>query len=191
VTGSPERSSETDERCPHCGLFYSKRGIHSHRRNCEWSDYPGRVHPEAASDPEDVDEQKPNVPRKGPLKSEGDLSGVREGPHPEGVGGEGTPPSGDGEDPERATDGGPRAPPEPDVDVDEKPVADEDVQEVDDDDVVECPACGGTNHFPASLLPDEVLEALPDRVDGSNRVCYQCSVDDAGELQREIEVVDA
>jgi hypothetical protein len=35
MTGTKNKKKPTDEMCPNCGLYYSKRGIIPHRRNCD------------------------------------------------------------------------------------------------------------------------------------------------------------
>lgn len=40
-----ERESPTDQQCKHCGLYFSKEGIHNHQRFCWLIDVDTRVQP--------------------------------------------------------------------------------------------------------------------------------------------------
>lgn len=123
--GSPEPEDRRDQRCEHCGLFYSVRGINSHERNCEWSEYDA-VHPHAKDVDEDPDDLEDDVDAEGSdPNAEGDTptpddAGVGESPEPAERVDPDTQKSeteDSGGTPSTATDGGPRTPPTPDVDL--------------------------------------------------------------------------
>jgi len=185
MNGSSKSDAETDRQCPYCGLYYSKRGIHPHRRNCQYKEWPGDTHPEAV---DDVDDLEDSLLGSDPSPEMGDPSPERGIPHPDGVGGEGTDPSDDGGTPETSTrtDGGPQAPPEPDL---------EDVDDGRDDADPEpteegCPECGSSRWFAPGDLPDRVLEATDEDLAGYDRACEPCSTTENGDLAATIEVYD-
>lgn len=138
--GSTEPETDRDRRCEHCGRYYTRRGIISHRRNCQWEAYDV-LHPEA--EPLEDDGGDPSVSGTDPNDEPAD--GVGDTPTPEGGAPDGqTADTGSsGPTQETATDGGPRDPPMPDVD---------DVQKESDDEPTD---------LPDHLVPvDEYLEAV-------------------------------
>ena len=65
-SGSPEKESEEDTQCIHCGLWYTRRGHHNHEQVCEYRDVDYRVVPEivdpvAVSRIQSMDEDVPLV----------------------------------------------------------------------------------------------------------------------------------
>jgi hypothetical protein len=122
MTGTKHKQKPTDEMCPNCGLYYSRRGIVPHRRNCD------RDEPLL---PLDRDDEAGGSPSKDGGAPEGadPSDGVGGAPDPEG--------SGATDEPAR-TDGaglGLEGPPEATTDVD-------DDQEDDEPNTADCPACG-------------------------------------------------
>jgi hypothetical protein len=115
-----EPTGKTDQECPHCGLFYSDRGIKAHRANCplKGEDYWVR-RPDSLEDGEGGDAPDD---AGAPVETE---SNDDVGPDPST---HTSPPSDSGE---ATTDGGRRAPPQPSIDVDD----DEDDDPVDVDDL--------------------------------------------------------
>jgi len=114
--GSLEQETPRDQQCEHCGRWYRNDGITIHEENC---------------DLEDVDAMLVE------LESREDRGESLTGADPQGSDpqdGEGVASTSEGRD--VATNGGPRDPPEPDVQ--------EDVDDVDDD-------------------PDQTVDDLPDR----------------------------
>lgn len=107
--GSRQLEHRRDVRCEHCGRVYRNDGIHNHQRNCPHSATDGWVVP-----PSEWDE--------GDTTSSGGGDDVN--PPQDGV------VSGDQPTQSVATDGGPQAPPEPDV----EPVDENDQDDGDDQD---------------------------------------------------------
>jgi ssDNA-binding Zn-finger/Zn-ribbon topoisomerase 1 len=132
-----EPTEKTDQECPHCGLFYSDRGIKAHRENCplKGEDYWVR-RPEAA----DVDEGG-TPPESGGDPTE-DESDDDVAPDPSSH----TSPS-EGDAPTPKTDGGNPALDAPDPD----PVVTDGGDASDDP---KCPECGGNRYFDASEYTD-------------------------------------
>jgi len=121
-----EPTDRTDQQCPHCGLYYSDRGIKAHSSNCPLAGVEHTVVPVDGDleDPDDVDVETGGGPRTD--------AGGPEQPRPtDGVGDGGTPepptPPNDGGSPEPdvSTDGGLGLEGAPDVDVDDQEESDD------------------------------------------------------------------
>jgi hypothetical protein len=93
MKGRETPDKPTDRQCKHCGLYFSRRGIITHERNCDLQDVDGTIIPLDGSPTESQDEDA------------GDVETVDVDPSPEP-----TEPT----EPTAATDGGAKAPPEPD-----------------------------------------------------------------------------
>ncbi len=125
--GSREPEDVKDVQCTNCGLYFSSKGIHSHRDSCD--------HPEWA---------EPLVPLEGESETDGSGAPERVGPTPsEGSGATDTSPEPEGSDPTPTaeTDGGLglAGAPEPSGGFEEEPVDEEPEPEAENE---ECPGCG-------------------------------------------------
>jgi len=64
MIGDKEPQKSTDEMCPHCGLYFSRRGIIPHRRNCEREEpiLPVDRHDDGGNPPSDGEEAEGSDP---------------------------------------------------------------------------------------------------------------------------------
>lgn len=157
-----ERSEKTDQECPHCGLFYSDRGIKAHRANCplKGTEYFVR-RPDSADVDSGGDPPEDGGPPTEPESS--DDVGPDPSSHTHPPEGDTHPPD-DGNPEPATTDGGRRAPPMPEIDVDDSD---------DDRDVLE--------ELPDRFVPVDEYVAEVNREIGS---------DHADELAQELEGFD-
>lgn len=127
--------------CPHCGLYYSNRGINSHERNCDV---------EEPILPLDRHEDTPDPSGEGTTEGADPSDGVGAGDNPEPTPPEPEPDTEPATD--TATDGGSAGlgldgPPDWGGDGDPS----EGTEEIEEPDTVECPTCGADT----GLTPDE------------------------------------
>lgn len=160
MKGNREQQNPTDEQCPHCGMWFSRRGVIPHKRNCQFQDYDVMLQPLAGDGDEDVDEPgegDPPEPEGGDPIDEPDDD---EGPSPS---------------PRRATDGGEtglglEGPPEP-------PTPSPDVDDVDDDqdDVDEAACCSDPDRRALEPgTPIDLDEGGRVKADPGDELCGAC-----------------
>lgn len=158
---SDETQLPRDQRCEHCGRTYTKRGIISHRRNCDWQDYDG-WHPAADGDPSSAEGDDPPF-------GEGADPLSDEGAEPDDV--EGADPLDEGSNPsETRTDGGETGlglsgpPDDPGTDPSDGDVDDAVDGAGEETETVDCPSCDADT----GMTPE-------DHEDGKVYRCQDCS----------------
>jgi hypothetical protein len=120
MNGSTEPETDRDQRCEHCKLYFSARGIKTHEETCQWQNFD-QPHPEAnvSPDPELEEGSDPSGSQNDPSSHSPDDTGA--GITPDRVepdGNESDIPDSGGA-PSTATDGGPQTPPMPSIEPDQ------------------------------------------------------------------------